>query len=281
MKATFDTLLESSVFLWLDNLLVEKGQGFANYSGPLTKANGPIQGPSYYAAPHRQWVYDSSIAGVQVPNGISVNGVLVPAGANLKRDFNQGAALFSTPQTQPVTAAYSYKEVNVYFTTSSEEKVLFDTKYEVNTRTFNPATRTNVADYVYPCIIIKQSAGSNKTLSFEGLAATTIPVRLIFLAHNANLYRNVCSMLRDAQETFFPIFNTNEMPFDIYNDLDKGPFDYSEAVKTIQQDSSRLAYIREVSISDFPDRVNALFEHKAFGGFIDLDVEVLRFPRSP
>ncbi len=220
------------------------------------------------------------MSGVNVPSGVFVGGVFNSTGAGLKIDFQRGQALFTGNQNQTVSGRYSFKEVNLYFTNSSEQTVLFENKFVQNPRNSPSFTGFAAEDIVYPCIFIKSSAGSNKTISFDEMVATTNPVRLIFLADNNYLYRAVTSILRDKSETFMAIFNSEETPFNEFYGLKTGVFDYSHAVSTIQEDQSRLAYIREVSISDFNDKTNSLIGPHVFGGFIDLKLELLRFPRA-
>lgn len=270
MKYSIDHSIEPSTFLWLDNLLVERNEAFSNYTGATRSTPSLVSGYYAYSAPHRQFVYDSSVAGAIVPSG---------AGAS-KIDFYRGQLLSPTSLGPSTTLSYSFKEINIYFTASSEAAVLFENKFGTNPRSQPTNENFNAKDLVYPCIFIKSRAGDNETICFEGGAATTIPVRLILLAENLYQYRAVTAALRDRKETHMALFNPAELPFDETYSLKNGPFDYSESVKAIQTDPYRLAYIRDVAISDFQDRINAQIGPRVFGGFIDLDLELLRFPHS-
>lgn len=280
MKYSIDHSIEPSTFLWLDHLLIEKNEAFASYSGSFRSTPPLVSGYYGFAAPHRQFVYDSSISGVTVPSGVFVGSTFVIDGSGVEIDFNRGQALFTSNPSQTVSAAYSYKEINIYFTNNSEKQVLFENKFVLNPRSQPRNDSFKADDIVYPCIFIKSSAGENKTLCFDGLSSTTIEVRLILLAENFYQYRAVTAALRDAKETFIPLFNPSEMPFDELNSLKFRPFDYSSSVNSIQADPNRLAYVKDVSISDFQDKVNSLIGPRVFGGFIDLELELMRFPRS-
>lgn len=279
MKYSIDHSIESSAFLWLDNLLIERNEAFVGYSGALRATSPIVSGYNGYSAPHRQFVYDSSVSGATVPTGVYVSNVFTPTGAGVKIDFYRGQALF-TGSPASVSMSYSYKEVNLYFSTMTEAAVLFENKFVLNPRSNPKHENYSSKDLVYPCIFIRSSAGQNKMLCFDGCAATTIPLRLTVLAENLYQYRAITAALRDRKDTFMALFNPNELPFDETYSLKNGPFDYSESVKVIQTDPNRLAYIREVSISDFQDRVNSEIGPRVFGGFIDLDLELLRVPNS-
>ncbi len=154
MKPTIDSLIESSVFLWLDNVLVEQNAGFYNYQGDLKKSATPsFSGYNSYLSPHRQWVYDSSISGAQVPTGALVGSTNTPRGTGLHLNFNNGEALMSTSPSS-VKATYSFKDINIYFHNETEETVLFDKKFSLNPRTSPVPDSYQNTDAVYPCIFI-------------------------------------------------------------------------------------------------------------------------------
>lgn len=278
MKYSIDHSVEPSTYLWLDNLLVEKNLGFQSYSGSFRVTPSLVSGYNSYSAPHRQFVYDYSVSGASVPSGVSVGGAFVSTDAGVKIDFYRGQVLFTGSVSPTVSAAYSYKEINVYFTTSSESQVLFENKFVLNPRSQPKQENFNAKDLVYPCVFIKSSAGENKTLCFDSCSSTVIPVRLIVLAENLYQYRAITSALRDQKEGFMAIFNPDELPFDELYAL-KSPFDYSARVTSIQTDCNRLAFIKDVSISDFQDKINTEIGPRVFGGFVDLDLELIRFPR--
>ncbi len=277
MKLTLDHKIDPSVALWLDHLLVNQGSGFLTYSGDFRENVSPISGFSTYAAPHRQFVYDYGVSGAVVPSGVSVGSTFTPTGSGLALDYNQGAALFNSVQSQTVSTQYSYKECNTYFTFDNEETVLFENRFVVNPRNGPSFTEVNATDIVVPCIFIKSSAGKNEIISFEKCALTTINVRLICICDSPYLYRAITSLLRDQKELHLPIFDPSEMPFDMYGSL-KSPFNYEVTRSAIQADAGRLCYVREVNISDFQDRLNAKIGPRIFGGFVDIKLEIARYP---
>lgn len=280
MKYTLDHDVDSSVFLWLDYLLVERNLGFGTYSGSLTPVTSMYSGKSAYAAPHRQFVYDSTVTGVTVPSGVFTNGAFRPTGANTVIDYLHGQALFPSGVPQPVALRYSYKEINVYITDKPVEEILFENKFEERPRNAPAHTDFKPTDLVYPCILIKSEAGDNRQESFDGMARTTMPVKLVFLAENPYQYKAVTSVLRDQKDRHIVLFPPEHLPFDQYFNLKSGSFDYSQSVSNLQTDQSRLAYLREVSISPFPDRVNSQIGPKVRGALIDIDLEVMRFPHA-
>ena len=118
MKATYINNLMSSFYLWLDHEVLAMGEAFINYSGKLYNAPDPnFPNKQVYGAPFRQWVYDSSIPNVNIPSGVFINGSYVARGTSgLNLDFNKGRAIISGSASSNVTASYSFKEYNIYYT---------------------------------------------------------------------------------------------------------------------------------------------------------------------
>jgi len=276
MKYSFDHNIDPSFYLWLDNLVIEKGEGFGYYSGALRKVTSPVSGFTSYAVPHRQLVYDFSVSGAAVPSGFYSGSAFVPTGAGAKVDYYNGQLLISGTAAGNMSMAYYYKEFNIYFTSSSETEVLFENKFSTAPR-FQPAfTGFSPRDVTYPCIFIKSSVGDNTQLCFGGETSTLLPVRLTVLAENAYQYKAVTSLLRDSARGFIPVLNPSEMPFDTTYSLKSGKFDYSSLVSTVQTDCTRLAFIKSVRVSDFSDKVNSAVGPRVVGGFVDVDLELLR-----
>lgn len=267
MKETLNHSILSSAYLWIDNKFVEHGEGFVNVSGNLKK-NGAAQ-----LFPYRQLVYDTSISGVTVPSGVYVNSSF----SGVPIDYMKGQAYVNTSAT--VSGRYSAKEINVYTSMKSEQKVLFESRFQESPKANSTFTGYNAADYVYPCAILKIGAGANSSISFDGACSTVVPLRVMLICENDYQYQSATSLLRDSYETHIPLFSTSQLPFSSSGTL-KFPFDYSASGSLISQNSNNLAYVKNVSISDFDPRVNNEIAPNVVGGFVDLDLECLRFPRN-
>ena len=280
MITTIDQNLDSSLYLWLDSVLVKEGGGFRNYSGSFSAGAETPAGIYAYDAPHRQFVYDSSVAGANVISGVYVGGVLTPKGTgstSMRIDYNQGQALFLNSTSSSVSGNYSYKEINLYYNSLPAETVLFENKFVPKPK-YNTVSTWNNTDKTYPLIFITPQYGVNKTITFDAVTSTTFPYRLTVLADTPILLRTICSLIRDKQETFIAMFNPSELPFTELGDLKSFSFNYASAVAAIQPDSNRLAKIISVKISPFTDRVNALIGPRVYAAFIDVTLELFRFP---
>lgn len=282
MITTLDQTIDSSLYLWLDNTLLNEGRGFHNYSGNFLQGTENPVGIYAYDAPHRQFVYDSSVSGANIISSVSVGGVLTSKGTgatSMRINYEKGQALFLSSVSSSVSGSYSYKDVNLYFIHSPAESVLFEGKFAAKPK-YDTVTSWKGSDLNYPLIFIKADYGENKTLCFDNLASSTFPYRLTVLADTPYLLRSVCSILRDKKEVFVPIFNSAEIPFTELGDLKGSTFNYRNTASSIQTDSNRLARIISVKISPFNDRVNLLIGPRVFGAFVDVTLELFRFPHG-
>lgn len=266
MKETLNHSVVSSMYLWLDNKLVEKGEGFINYSGALNKYG------TSHLYPYRQLVYDSSVSGVTFASGVFIGGVF----SGLPIDYLNGRVLYSG--SSAVSGRFAAKEINVYTSTRSEQKILFESRFQQNPKANTPFTGYNPNDYIFPCAILKVGAGGNESISFDGACVTTIPVRVMLVCETEFQYHAAVSVLRDAYETHIPMFSTTQLPFTSSGTL-KGSFDYSASGSLISQNSNNLAYVKGVEISDFDPRVNNEIAPNVVAGFVDFELECLRFPK--
>lgn len=266
MKETLNHSIASSVYLWLDNKLMEKGEGYINKSGALNKYGNS------YIYPYRQLVYDNTISGATFASGVYVNGTF----SGVPINYMNGFAAYSGNDT--VSGRFSAKEINLYMSVQSEQKVLFENRFQQNPKANVPFTGYSATDYVYPCAILKVGAGSNSSISFDGACVTTVPVRIMLICETDYQYQAASSLLRDSYETHIPLFSTSQIPFTSSGTL-KRSFDYSASGSLISQNSNNLAYIKAVEISDFDPRVNNEIAPNVVAGFIDLEMECLRFPK--
>lgn len=279
MKTTFDHLIDPAFYLWMDNLLINKNQCFTNYSGALYTLPYDRNNLNGYKSPHSQWVYDSTISGANVPTGIYSNGSFIPRGTGLSLDFQRGAA--SSVNIYPnTTAAYAYKEVNLYFTNEEEQDIIFDGRLSSNPRTDVPPTGSyNLSDWMYPCMFIRNQIGANTPLTFDGMTSTIIPIRATLISDRDALFKLVLGACRDASQTYLSTMQPQYIPFTPFGDLKNGSFNYTATAKLAPY--QQLIFVKDVSISVFSAQVNKLIAPRVLGAFIDFNLEVLRFPNSP
>lgn len=281
MKSAYITNLMSSFYLWLDHEILARGEAFINYSGKLYNSPDPsFPNNSVYGAPFRQWVYDNSIPNVNIPSGIFVNNnYLVRGISGLNIDFNKGRAILNSGiNSSNVTASYSFKEYNIYYTDEKEEKLLFEKSYNITPKITQVTGSLGYLDNPYPCIFIKHRMGENIPFAFGGEDSTKTMIRCIALASNSFSLDGLISILSDSARKVFPILNPNDFPFNYFGDFKSGgSFNYINLCKN--QPQSSLVYIDRVTVSKLDEIDNANINKKCVAALIDFDLSDIRNPR--
>lgn len=270
----------SSFYLWLDHEVLERGEAFINYSGKLYNAPDPnFPNKQVYGAPFRQWVYDSSIPNVNIPSGVFINGSYVARGTSgLNLDFNKGRAIISGNASTNVSASYSFKEYNIYYTDEREEKLLFEKAYSATPKVSQVTGALEYLDIPYPCIFIKHKNGENIPFAFGGEDSTETIIRCIVLGSNSFSLDGVISILSDSARKVFPVFSPQDFPFNYFGDFKSGnSFNY----KTLcgSQPQSNLVHIDRVTVSKLDEINNAKINKKCVAAIIDFELSDVRNPR--
>lgn len=281
MKATYINNLMSSFYLWLDHEVLERGEAFVNYSGKLYNAPDPnFPNRQIYGAPFRQWVYDSSVTNANIPSGIFINGNYTTRGTSgLNIDFNKGRAIMSGSATNNVTANYSFKEYNIYYTDEREEKLLFEKAYSATPKVSEVTGALGYLDVPYPCIFIKNTVGENVPFAFGGEDSTKTTIRCIALGSNSFSLDGLISILSDSARKVFPVFSPQDFPFNYFGDFKIGnSFNYKSLCAS--QSQSSIVYIDRVTVSKLDEIDNAKINKKCVAALIDFELSDIRNPRT-
>ena len=137
MKEQFQHKLTTSFFLWFDNFLLTKGEAFSNKTGEFFYYDDTRLDSTYkaYGSPFKQWVTDSSVTGATVPSGVYIGGDFSGRNNGVVIDFENGRALVSgSDEDLTITGEFSVKDFNVYMTNDTEEDLVVENKYTVNSR---------------------------------------------------------------------------------------------------------------------------------------------------
>lgn len=284
MKQRFDQLIIPSFMLWFDNTLLMKGSAFTNLTDvPLVKTTDSAwKGKVIYASPYKEWVADSSISGATIPSSIKTNGSTITRGTRgMRIDFKNGRVIFDSGASYTsATCSFSVKEFGIEYTSSHEEKVLFDTKFYTRQELNLSTTGLKENERVFPIIFLKYNAGKNFPVQFgQGIQGTNPSFRAVILADSGFALEGVCGIFRDTQATHFPILTASEIPFDRYGDFKSGSsFNYQTLVS--EKSSTSLIYLNRVSVSKLDGRINRDVHTKASIAVIDFDLIAYRNPKN-
>ena len=173
MKEQFQHKLTTSFFLWFDNFLLTKGEAFSNKTGEFFYYDDSRLDSTYkaYGSPFKQWVTDSSVTGATIPSGVYIGGNFSGRNDGVVLDFENGRGLISGSDTDlTVTGEFSVKDFNVYITNDTEEDLVVENKYTVNSRLPSAAyDYIQPYDDVVPAIFISSSDAKNTPFALGGI----------------------------------------------------------------------------------------------------------------
>lgn len=290
MKPQFQHQIVTSFTLWLDHLILCKGEAFQNITSTFYLQKDDRLDPNYvaFASPHKQWVTDSSIKKSKVIDGVTIDNYFVKRTAQgIKYDFDNGRILVPRNIASPssyVEGLYSVKDFNIYITDQTEEELLIETKFDKNSR-FDQDIFEGIKPYdqVVPAIFCSYEQGENIPFAFGGEDITESKIRCVIFAENSYQLDGVFSILKDSNLTSIANVGFNEHPLNEFGDLKFGNYDYEDLSERYYnfRNSQSCFYIEKVTVSKLNDRVAKKSHPGLYLGFADFTVRAHRFPRAP
>ena len=280
MIEQFQHKLTSSFFLWFDNFLLKKGEAYSNKTGELFNYADPRLDSRYvaYGSPYKQWVTDSSIAGAVIPTGVSVVGAGTSGRDNgVVFDFENGRALFSGSDTSmTVTGEFAVKDFSVYLTNDTEDDLIVENKYTVNSRIpSGPLTYIEPYDDVIPAIFLSISQAENSPFALGGMQETKIQAKAVILAEDTYQLDGVMSIFMDSVDEVIAAIPMSGYPITELGDLKDGGFDYTGLADDYRGEAK--FFVEKVKTSKLTDRTRNVLANELYVGFVDFDIEQYRY----
>ncbi len=293
----------TSFALWFDHYLTYTAEAYSNKQGNLyymaderlpMYPDDPVDGLISYNSEYKQWLYDSDVSGAYIPSGAYIdtgNGVynFCPRGqSGLSIDFDNGRVLLSgvyfptNYQDLKIKSDFAVKDVNIYLADDTEENLVIQNKYNVNSRTtpdLGEGTGLQPYQPVAPAAFISMERTENTPFAFGGEDMTHLYYRVIFFAENLYQLDGAMAVCADAFNRAIVNLGYESYPLDEYGDLKTGHFSYTEAVKNCKSDEP-IMFIDDVKSSKISDRLSKTTNPDLYLGFIDFEVNQARFPRS-
>jgi len=290
MKPQFQHQIITSFMLWLDHIILNRGEAYQNIDSSFYYQNDDRLDENYvaFASPHKQWVADSSIKGANVIKGIVLDGYYIERGKQgIRYDFENGRVLIPRSlanQTSNVEGIYSVKDFNTYITDQTEEELLIETKFDKNSR-FDQDIFEGIKPYdqVVPAIFTSYEQGENIPFAFGGQDITESKIRCVVFAENSYQLDGIFSILKDLNLSTIANVGFNEHPLNEFGDLKYGIYDYKDLSDRYYHvgNSDSFFYLDRVTVSKLNDRVAKKSHPGLYIGFIDFNVRAHRYPRGP
>ncbi len=282
MKPQYQHELMTSFLLWFDHELLQKGEAYSNKTGQLFHFSDSRLPTGYnvYASSYKQWVNDSSIFGStnpEIPTSFNGSG----RNDNIIFDFENGRIIetggnFSSGES--LTGTFAVKDFNVYLTNETEEDLIIENKFQLNSRYDQQPSGIEPYDQAVPAIFINSEFMTNEGFAFGGEDKTTNVIKAVVLAENDYQLDGALSIFADSARKVIPKIPFTGHPSTEYGDVKNGTYFYTGIENTYG--GSNPYYIEDVTVSKFSDRAQNKIPGDLKVGFIDFDVSTTRFPRS-
>lgn len=301
MKPQFQHEATTSFALWLDHHLCKHAEAFQNKQGELyykeddrlSKYPEDPYGFITYASEYKQWVYNSDADGASIPSGVYIDQgegfEFCPRGeSGLMIDFDNGRILLDGDEFKDnynslkIKAEFAVKDINIYLSDDTEENLVLENKYNVNSRTvpdLGKGEGVNPYEHVAPAAFVSMERTSNTPFAFGGEDLTHLYYRVVFFTENLYQLDGCLSVCADAVNLAVPNIGYDDYPLDEYGDIKNGSFSYKETVSECKK-VPQLMFIDNVYSSKISDRLSKTTNPNLFLGFVDFEVCQSRFPRS-
>mgnify|MGYP003138741545 FL=1 len=278
MKEQFQHKITNSFILWFDNFLLTEGEAFSNKTGTLFNYTDNRLDSRFtpYGSAYKQWVTDSSVTGATIPSGVFIDGNFSGRDDGVVLDFDNGRALISGDvTTSTVTGEFAVKDFNIYLTNDTEDDIIVENKYVVNSR-IPSITETNITPYddVVPAIFISTTRGENAPYALGGLQNSKINVNAVVLAEDTYGLDGVLSIFMDSVDECFAELPMKEYPVTELGDLKDNTYNYTGTAAGF--DGNLKFYVDRVTTSKLTDRERNILANELYVGFIDFDINIAR-----
>lgn len=270
MKVQYLHNLSSSFSMWLNHVLLNEGEAFANKSSLLYPRYDDQYFNYTFSSPYKQWVGNNEVQGAVIPSGVYVNGSYVERGiSGLHIDYNNGRVIFDQDigENSVVSGDYSHKNFNIYTPSNFNQEILVEKRFVVNQNPYGPDDLSGIKpyDYAVPACFINMTQPENKPFSFGKSDESQTKIRVITITDNAYLLDGAISLFNDKARSNFKVFSNalTVSPWNEYGDYKdpSQPFNY---LYTVINNSGSVAFVNKVSSyklllsnqEDWPNNLN-------------------------
>lgn len=222
MIKTFDQLVLSSFKEFLSYQLQNELRAFKNTTVSLYPYSGSrkFKNKTVYSTNKAQWLYDSSLSGVQIPSGIDG---LERGQSGLSFDFKNGRVMVDSGVQLTGQLNVSVPDFNFYITTLPINKIIAENNFGVYPDFTQKIPRSD--SLIAPCIIVGINNASNKQHFVGGIQKSNLTIQIVGLSSNLSHLIGLQKIVRDLQDQVFPLLSL--IPFDELNDLKSEYWNYT------------------------------------------------------
>lgn len=282
MTPQLDNRVLSSFYQWFDHTLLNEGQAYVNKSGIFYEQEDNKLSSIYkYASPHKQWVSDLSVSGAIVPSGVYENGGFVPfTGNQFFPDYNNGRVISSTERSSPLSGQYSTKNFNIYVANESEEKIIFQNRYEYNNFYSLPPSGIPPYEMALPACFINFESTDNKSYAIgsSDFQQEKYKVRVILISNRLEDIDACISIFRKKKDKCFSLLNYSDTPYNAFGGLKNSFSSGYNYLETVSAEERELVNIESVKSSKMFAASHEFIPQGMQVAFMNLDLNYFRIP---
>jgi len=299
MKVQFENKVMSSLLLFVDHEVTQKGDAYTNTGSAFYKIDSLFNDYYVYSSPFKQLVSDVSVTGSSTPTVLSgiyfstppdpggaigpySTGPMYPGSGGFDSINHMQGQLYFTGDTDPVagsgiSGSYSVKDFNIFLTSMPEEQLLFETKLNLNPRTsdLNSSAGMEANTQSYPAIFIKDNGGRSEEFAFGGIDDTIINARAIVLADSMFSLDAACGILKDTVRKNMPIIAQSGLNLNALGGFTGVNYDYTGTANEGYCFIDRVTVSKNIANRGDFENLNP----NVFSAFVDFELHTHRMPR--
>lgn len=276
MKPQFQHKFTTSYLLWFENYFLKHSEAYSIKTGSFIHYEDERLPPNFnsFGSQYKQFVYDSSLPNVAIPNGLYVNNTLVQVEQNKNIiDFDNGRFISNELSTNITpTGSFTVKDLNIYYTNDTEENVVLNVQESINQSVNNKHEFYTPYQQKLPAIYLSNESMNNKPFAFGGMNKTTTRGKAIAITNNSYELDTVISIFADSYNESFSLLDFDDHPLNEYGGLKNSYYSYQELNK-----NKPLIYVENVYTSKLSDKVKQNLLKDLYIGFIDFDFSIHRY----
>lgn len=268
----------TSYMLWFENFFFKKSQAYSVQTGILTHYVDDRLPVEYevFGSQYKQLVYDSSLPNVYIPDGLYANGNFININLNNNNILDYDNARFISNEisaTTLITGKFTTKDINIYFTNDTEEKIVINVQDKINQSVDNKHDFYSPVEQKLPAIYLSNQSFYNKPFAFGGMNETVINAKAVVLANNSYDLDCVLSIFADSYNENIPLCNFDSHPLNEYSSLKTGYYSYED----IKNQYTEKMFVKYVNSSKLTDKIKQNLLKDLYIGFIDFELSHFRY----
>lgn len=224
MKPLFNHSLITSFALYLDHVLLNTAQAYANVTGSFyPQIDSGVRG-NVWQSPYKSWVWDSCASGATIISGAyTSSGQFLTRDSGIVIDYWNGR-IISPYKWGSLSGSYSRKEYNIYTSTEGEINWWLENVYGADKDITYTITGIPSSRFAAPCIILTNARDYNDQWALGGLQDSRNLIRTYTIspANAPFLQEGVDSVMRDIATRSVALVSFGDVPLGNSGDIKNG-----------------------------------------------------------